>query len=165
MVKEKLLKLQYQLFVHIISDNTKYPFNQLPVLEVDGTPISHSMAIMRYLGKEHGMIIIYILFILLLMFYTEFIYSFVNDLQTRKHVLYFFVNTGNNIKHWRKIIVTLSLYIFVVYLGYAPSNNLEQAQADAIVDQCQDFIHQFIWLYFTEKDPERKVINYYIKLL
>ena len=127
------------------------------MLEVDGTPISHSMAIMRYLGKEHGMIIIYILFILLLMLYTEFIYSFVNDLQTRKHVLYFFVNTGNNIKHWRKIIVTLSLYIFVVYLGYAPSNNLEQAQADAIVDQCQDLIDQFIWLYFTEQDPERKV--------
>ena len=75
------------------SDNTKYPFNQLPVLEVDGTPISQSMAIMRYLGKEHG---------------------------------------------------------------YAPSCNLEQAQADAIVDQCQDLIDQFIWLYFTEQDPERK---------
>ena len=139
------------------------------MLEVDGTPISHSMAIMRYLGKEHGMIIIYILFILLLMFYTEFIY-FVNDLQNRKLRVYtcytFFVNTGNNIKHWRKIVVTLSpLYIFVVYLGYAPSNNLEQAQADAIVDQCQDLIDQFIWLYFTEQDPERKVMIFHIRFL
>lgn len=39
-------------------DNSKYPFNQLPVLEVDGTPICQSMTIMRYLGKEHGMIFV-----------------------------------------------------------------------------------------------------------
>jgi glutathione S-transferase len=26
----------------------------MPVLEIDGTPISQSMAIMRYLGKELG---------------------------------------------------------------------------------------------------------------
>ncbi len=45
----------------------------------------------------------------------------------------------------------------VLYIGYAPSNNLEQAQADAVVDQCQDLIDQFVWLYFTEQDPERKV--------
>jgi hypothetical protein len=43
----------------LYSDNTKYPFNQLPVLEVDGTPIAQSMAIMRYLGKEHGIIFIF----------------------------------------------------------------------------------------------------------
>ena len=43
------------------------------------------------------------------------------------------------------------------YIGYAPSNNLEQAQADAVVDQCQDLIDQFVWLYFAEQDPERKV--------
>jgi glutathione S-transferase len=29
------------------------------VLEVDGTPIAQSMAIMRYLGKEHGIIFIF----------------------------------------------------------------------------------------------------------
>ncbi|XP_028401333.1 hematopoietic prostaglandin D synthase-like [Dendronephthya gigantea] len=40
--------------------------------------------------------------------------------------------------------------------GYAPDSNLGQALADAIVDQCQDLINQFIWVYLAEKDPERK---------
>lgn len=36
-------------------DNSKYPFNELPVLEVNGIPLCQSMTIMRYLAKEHGM--------------------------------------------------------------------------------------------------------------
>ena len=52
----------------------------------------------------------------------------------------------------------LLLYVLLwFYIGYAPSSNLEQAQADAVVDQCQDLIDRFIWLYFAEQDPERKV--------
>lgn len=36
-------------------DNSKYPFNQLPVLEVNGTVLSNTIAILKYLAKEHGM--------------------------------------------------------------------------------------------------------------
>ena len=45
----------------------------------------------------------------------------------------------------------------LIRTGFAPHSNLGQALADAVVDQCQDLIDQFIWLYLTEKDPERKV--------
>lgn len=77
-------------------DGSKCQFGQLPTLEVNGVKLSHSMAILRYLGKE---------------------------------------------------------------LGYAPDNNLQQAQADAIVDQCQDIVDKFIWIYFHEQDPEKKEIE------
>lgn len=42
-------------------------------------------------------------------------------------------------------------------LGYAPNENLQQAKADAIVDECQDIVSKYLWQYFLEKDPERKV--------
>ncbi|XP_028401451.1 probable glutathione S-transferase 6 [Dendronephthya gigantea] len=74
-------------------DISTYAFGAMPVLEVDGTPISQSMAILRYLGKE---------------------------------------------------------------LGYAPSENLQQAKADAIVDECQDIVGKYLWKYLSEKEPERK---------
>ncbi|CAB4001534.1 hematopoietic prostaglandin D synthase-like, partial [Paramuricea clavata] len=74
-------------------DCSKYAFGTMPVLEIDGTPISQSMAIMRYLGKE---------------------------------------------------------------LGYAPDDNLQQAKADAIGDECQDIVSKYLWQYFLEADPERK---------
>ena len=38
----------------VLTDTSKYAFGTMPVLEIDGTPVSQTMAILRYLGKELG---------------------------------------------------------------------------------------------------------------
>ena len=32
--------------------------------------------------------------------------------------------------------------------------------ADAVADECQDIVSKFLWLYFLETDPERKVCTF-----
>jgi hypothetical protein len=46
---------------------------------------------------------------------------------------------------------------FINSSGYAPDDNLQQAKADAIGDECQDIVSKYLWQYFLEADPERKV--------
>ena len=140
------MNTEYKYFSRYL-DNTKYPFNQLPVLEVDGTLLTHSMSIMRYLGKEHGKS-----FLFIILFYDiRVLFSALSHFQTN------LLRMLTSLLLWKSNVS--NIFWFHLHAGYAPSDHLQQAQADAIVDQCQDLIDQFIWLYFAEADPDRKVDN------
>lgn len=52
-----------------------------------------------------------------------------------------------------------------LFSGYAPDDKLQQAKADAIGDECQDIVSKYLWQYFLETDPERKVFKQLLSII
>ena len=48
--------------------------------------------------------------------------------------------------------------LVIVQLGFAPTQNMEIARADAIVDCLDDLLSRAVNMHYYEKDEEKKVM-------